>query len=141
MGVSEVATADEYEAALAAGFAHDRKLLAEEFIRGREIECSVLEDAAGDLFVSRPGEIVPAESLCLARASVASRSLMQFLALATCLSREGVIRDARPQPLPRALLRAAHSGPDSAEGRGRGPPQNSAIGCAIALPWMGRCEI
>ena len=62
VGVSKVATADEYEAALAAGFAHDRKLLAEEFIRGREIECSVLEDAAGDLFVSRPGEIVPAES-------------------------------------------------------------------------------
>ena len=62
VGVSKVATADEYEAALTAGFAHDRKLLAEEFIRGREIECSVLEDAAGDLFVSRPGEIVPAES-------------------------------------------------------------------------------
>ena len=62
MGVSKVATAGEFEAALAAGFEHDRKLLAEEFIRGREIECSVLEDAAGGLFVSRPGEIVPAES-------------------------------------------------------------------------------
>ena len=61
-GVSKVATAGEYEAALAEGFRHDRKLLAEEFIRGREIECSVLEDAAGGLFVSRPGEIVPAES-------------------------------------------------------------------------------
>ncbi len=53
---------DEYEAALAEGFKHDRKLLAEEFIRGREIECSVLEDTEGGLFVSRPGEIVPAES-------------------------------------------------------------------------------
>ncbi|MBB3453210.1 D-alanine-D-alanine ligase [Rhizobium sp. BK313] len=62
VGVSKVATAGEYEAALAEGFKHDRKLLAEEFIRGREIECSVLEDTAGGLFVSRPGEIVPAES-------------------------------------------------------------------------------
>lgn len=62
VGVSKVASADEFEAALAEGFKYDIKLLAEEFIRGREIECSVLEDPAGGLFVSRPGEIVPAES-------------------------------------------------------------------------------
>ncbi len=62
VGVSKVWTEAEYETALAAGFRHDRKLLAEEFIRGREIECSVLEDPEGGLFVSRPGEIVPAES-------------------------------------------------------------------------------
>ncbi|MEP9388463.1 D-alanine--D-alanine ligase family protein [Mesorhizobium sp. KR9-304] len=62
VGVSKVSTETEFEAALAEGFRHDRKLLAEEFIRGREIECSVLEDPKGDLFVSRPGEIVPAES-------------------------------------------------------------------------------
>lgn len=62
VGVSKVATERDYEAALAEGFKHDRKLLAEEFVRGREIECSVLEDAEGGLFVSRPGEIVPAES-------------------------------------------------------------------------------
>jgi D-alanine-D-alanine ligase len=62
VGVNKVSTAGEYEASLAEGFKHDCKLLAEEFIRGREIECSVLEDAAGGLFVSRPGEIVPAES-------------------------------------------------------------------------------
>jgi D-alanine-D-alanine ligase len=62
VGVSKVATEAEFEAALAEGFKHDRKLLAEEFIRGREIECSVLEDLEGELFVSRPGEIVPAES-------------------------------------------------------------------------------
>ncbi len=36
--------------------------MAEEFISGREIECSVLEDTQGGLFVSRTGEIVPAES-------------------------------------------------------------------------------
>jgi D-alanine-D-alanine ligase len=62
VGVSKVATEQAYQAALAEGFRHDRKLLAEEFIRGREIECSVLEDTRGGLFVSRPGEIVPAES-------------------------------------------------------------------------------
>ena len=62
VGVSKVSSEEEYEAALAEGFKHDRKLLAEEFILGREIECSVLEDVEGGLFVSRPGEIVPAES-------------------------------------------------------------------------------
>jgi D-alanine-D-alanine ligase len=62
VGVSKVSTGEDYDAALTEGFRHDRKLLAEEFIRGREIECSVLEDTRGGLFVSRPGEIVPAES-------------------------------------------------------------------------------
>jgi D-alanine-D-alanine ligase len=62
VGVSKVSSEWQYGAALAEGFKHDRKLLAEEFILGREIECSVLEDTEGGLFVSRPGEIVPAES-------------------------------------------------------------------------------
>ncbi|PTE09039.1 D-alanine--D-alanine ligase family protein [Mesorhizobium helmanticense] len=62
VGVSKVATERDYEAALAVGLKHDSKLLAEEFISGREIECSVLEDTNGGLFVSRPGEIIPAES-------------------------------------------------------------------------------
>ncbi|WEX75940.1 D-alanine--D-alanine ligase [Sinorhizobium numidicum] len=62
VGVSKVTTEREFETALGEGFQHDRKLLAEEFVRGREIECSVLEDTTGGLFVSRPGEIVPAES-------------------------------------------------------------------------------
>lgn len=62
VGVSKVVSEQDYERALSEGFAHDGKLLAEEFIDGREIECSVLEDADGAIFVSRPGEIVPAES-------------------------------------------------------------------------------
>lgn len=61
VGVGKVLAEPDYEAALAEGFRHDDKLLAEEFMPGREIECSVLEDTEGDLFVSRPGEIVPAE--------------------------------------------------------------------------------
>lgn len=62
VGVSKISDAHGYEAAVTEGFRHDSKLLAEEFVQGREIECSVLEDAQGGLFVSRPGEIVPAES-------------------------------------------------------------------------------
>ena len=62
VGVRKVSASQEFAVSLAEGFRHDRKLLAEEFIAGREIECSVLEDTEGGLFVSRPGEIVPAES-------------------------------------------------------------------------------
>lgn len=62
VGVSKVSNAADYKTALSQGFLHDGKLLAEEFIQGREIECAVLEDADGDLFVSRTGEIVPAET-------------------------------------------------------------------------------
>ena len=60
VGVSKVAGEDDYRAALEEGFRHDDKLLAEEFVSGREIECSVLEEPDGALFVSRAGEIVPA---------------------------------------------------------------------------------
>lgn len=62
VGVSKVTSEPDYERAIAEGFRHDDKLLAEEFVRAREIECSVLEEAGGGVFVSRPGEIVPAES-------------------------------------------------------------------------------
>lgn len=62
VGVSKVAGEADYKAALALGFSHDRTLIAEEFVKAREIECSVLEAPDGSLFVSRPGEIAPAES-------------------------------------------------------------------------------
>ena len=62
VGVSKVTGEADYAAALEEGFKYDRVLLAEEFIEGREIECAVLEDPGGELFVSRHGEIVPAES-------------------------------------------------------------------------------
>lgn len=61
VGVAKVGDATAYEAGLAEGFRWDDKLLAEAFVDGREIECAVLEDRDGTLFVSRPGEIVPAE--------------------------------------------------------------------------------
>ncbi len=62
VGVSKATTAEEFAAALTEGFKYDRKLLVEEFIAGREIECSVLEQADGETIVSVPGEIVTAAS-------------------------------------------------------------------------------
>lgn len=62
VGVSKARSAGEFQAALAEAFRHDDKVLVEEFVQGREIECSVLEDADGDIFVSLPGEIAAAES-------------------------------------------------------------------------------
>jgi D-alanine-D-alanine ligase len=62
VGVAKVSGSQEFGPALTEAFRHDDKLLAEEFFPGREIECSVLEAPDGSLFVSRPGEIAPAES-------------------------------------------------------------------------------
>jgi D-alanine-D-alanine ligase len=59
VGVGKADTAEEFDAALAEAFRHDRKVLIEECMRGREVECGVLEDADGTLTTSLPGEIVP----------------------------------------------------------------------------------
>lgn len=58
VGVSKAATADEFRAALIEAFKHDDKVLIEEFVKAREIECAVLEQTDGTLLVSLPGEIV-----------------------------------------------------------------------------------
>ena len=60
VGVSKAHDAGEFESALAEAFRHDRKVLVEEFVRAREIECAVLEQPDGALFVSVPGEIATA---------------------------------------------------------------------------------
>jgi D-alanine-D-alanine ligase len=59
VGVGKADTEEEFVAALADAFRHDRKVLIEECMRGREVECGVLEDADGTLTTSLPGEIVP----------------------------------------------------------------------------------
>lgn len=59
VGVGKADTEEEFTAALAEAFRHDRKVLVEECMRGREVECGVLEDADGTLTTSLPGEIVP----------------------------------------------------------------------------------
>ena len=59
VGVGKAGTAEEFAAAVAEAFRHDHKILVEEFVHGREIECGVLEEEDGSLLVSLPGEIVP----------------------------------------------------------------------------------
>ncbi|HEV3186372.1 MAG TPA: D-alanine--D-alanine ligase family protein [Xanthobacteraceae bacterium] len=59
VGVGKADSAEEFDAALREAFRHDRKVLVEECMRGREVECGVLEDADGTLTTSLPGEIVP----------------------------------------------------------------------------------
>jgi D-alanine-D-alanine ligase len=56
VGISRVRSADAYERALADAFAYDRKVLIEQEVSGREIECSVLGN--DEPIASVPGEIV-----------------------------------------------------------------------------------
>lgn len=62
VGVSKVRDDAGFASAIDEGLRHDDKLLVEEFVDGREIEFAVLERPDGSLFVSRPGEIAPAQS-------------------------------------------------------------------------------
>ncbi len=57
VGVSKVRTALEFDAALDHAFKFDKKILIEEFIKGREIEVSVLGNDAPEASIA--GEIVP----------------------------------------------------------------------------------
>ena len=59
VGVGKADSPEEFEAALTNAFRHDRKILIEECVRGREVECGVLEGEDGALLASLPGEIVP----------------------------------------------------------------------------------
>jgi len=55
VGVSKVRNEEQFQAALAAAFQYDTKVLIEEFIEGREVECAVLGNEAP--IASRVGEI------------------------------------------------------------------------------------
>ena len=59
IGTHKVESPDGFGAALADAFRFDDKVLVEEFVAAREVECAVLEDASGRLTVSYPGEIIP----------------------------------------------------------------------------------
>lgn len=56
VGVSKVKTADDFKKALEDSFSYDNEVLAEEFIKGREIECAILGNNPPE--ASYPGEIV-----------------------------------------------------------------------------------
>ena len=62
VGISKAGTREEFAQAVAEAFRHDRKILVEEYVRGREIECGVLESEDGTLTASAPGEIVPSNA-------------------------------------------------------------------------------
>jgi D-alanine-D-alanine ligase len=57
VGISIVRSADELPPAVELAFEHDEKILLEEYVRGREVECSVLGNE--EPIASIPGEIVP----------------------------------------------------------------------------------
>jgi len=57
VGVSKVHKKDEYLAAVNHAFQYDAKLLIEEFIPGRELECAVLDGV--EVKASVPGEVKP----------------------------------------------------------------------------------
>ncbi|MDR0759067.1 MAG: D-alanine--D-alanine ligase [Treponema sp.] len=56
VGVSKVHNEGEYRAAVWNAFVYDRKIILEEFIKGREIECAVLGNE--DPRASFPGEVI-----------------------------------------------------------------------------------
>ncbi len=57
VGVSKVTNESEFFKAIEDAFQYDTKILIEEFIAGREIECSVLGNS--DPIASVPGEVIP----------------------------------------------------------------------------------
>ncbi len=57
VGVSKIRSEEEFSKAVEEAFLYDKKILVEEFIRGREIECSVLGNEYP--IASLPGEIIP----------------------------------------------------------------------------------
>ncbi len=57
VGVSKVKSKEQFEKCLNEAFLYDRKVLVEEYVQGREIECAVLGN--DHPIVSLPGEIIP----------------------------------------------------------------------------------
>ncbi|MCL6471186.1 MAG: D-alanine--D-alanine ligase [Firmicutes bacterium] len=57
VGINKVKSKDDFDYSVADAFKYDNKILIEEFIKAREIECSVLGNE--DPIASLPGEIIP----------------------------------------------------------------------------------
>jgi D-alanine-D-alanine ligase len=57
VGISKVRSRKEFDFAIKEAFRYDDKIIIEEFIRGREIECSVLGNE--NPVASLPGEVIP----------------------------------------------------------------------------------
>lgn len=59
VGVSKVNKEEDFESAIKSAFEYDNKILIEEFIKGREIECAVLGNE--NPIASVPGEVIPTD--------------------------------------------------------------------------------
>ena len=57
VGVSKIKTEEDFQKGMSDAFLYDRKIIVEEFISGREIECSVLGN--DHPIASLPGEVIP----------------------------------------------------------------------------------
>ena len=57
VGISKISNELEYNSAIEQAFQYDDKVIVEELISGREIECAVIGNE--EPFVSIPGEIIP----------------------------------------------------------------------------------
>jgi len=57
VGISKIGNKEEYQAALDLAFQYDHKVIVEELVIGREIECAVIGNE--DPTVSIPGEVIP----------------------------------------------------------------------------------
>lgn len=60
VGINKAHDRDELLSALDEAFIYDRRVIAEEAINGKEIECAVLEEN-GDVKTAVPGEIIPSK--------------------------------------------------------------------------------
>ncbi|MDR3247423.1 MAG: D-alanine--D-alanine ligase [Treponema sp.] len=56
VGICKVHNEEEYQSAIAEAFRYDRKIVIEEFIKGRELECAVLGNE--EVIASVPGEVI-----------------------------------------------------------------------------------
>ena len=66
VGINKVQNEPEFEKAVAEAFRYDKKIIIEQAIKGREIECSILGN--GQPIVSLPGEIIPKDEFYSYRA-------------------------------------------------------------------------
>lgn len=58
IGISKATNEEELEMGIKEALKYDNKVIIEKFIKGRELECSIIEDN-GELYVSSIGEIIP----------------------------------------------------------------------------------
>ncbi|MHC4047964.1 D-alanine--D-alanine ligase [Bradyrhizobium sp. 23AC] len=63
IGVSKVTCESDFQSALHLAFSYDSRVLLEEEVQGRELECAILQDAErpSELICSWPSEIIPTE--------------------------------------------------------------------------------